>query len=477
MKFEEYSSYDAMGLADLVASGETTPGELLDAALARTADVNPVINAITVDLEEQARAAIDAGLPDGPLRGVPFPIKDLTVQMEGTVTSAGSRLFENKVADQDSAIVTSYRAAGLSLFAKTNAPELGLAAVTEPVLHGPTRNPWNLDRTPGGSSGGASAAVASGIVPAAHASDGGGSIRIPASCCGLFGMKPTRGRVSLAPSTEGWGGLAVQHALTRTVRDSAMLLDIASGPRPGDHYWLAKSPSPFVDEVGRQPGPLRIGFTTDALIHGALDPVCKDAVLDAARLCEELGHNVEEARPPVDFVEMAIAANVLVTTSVVDMLESEAATRGTPIEKGELEHLTWMIYQDGQETKAHEYLAAQAKVIQISRKVAAFFEDYDVLLLATVAQPPVAVGYLDTNAEDLSTYAERLFSWIPNTQPFNVTGQPAMNMPLTWSEEGLPIGVQFAGRFGDEATLFRLAGQIESARPWAQRFPAKPFRP
>ncbi|HVY85444.1 MAG TPA: amidase [Caulobacterales bacterium] len=472
MKFEEYRSYDAIGLAGLVAKRAVTAGELLDAALERAAAVNPTLNALITDLEGEARAAIAQGLPAGPLAGVPYPIKDISVYMKGVVTGAGSRIFANAIADADSAIVSLYRKAGLVLFAKTNTPEFGLACVTEPVAKGKTLNPWNLARTSGGSSGGAASAVAAGIVPAAHGSDGGGSIRIPASCCGLFGLKPSRGRVSLAPAGEGWGGLSVQHALTRSVRDSALLLDIACKPQSGDPYWLDPPATPFLDEVGKPPGKLRIGFTTSTLVWGETHAEPAKAVRDAAKLCESLGHEVEEAKPDVDFQQMALHANTLVTCAVAATLDREGERRGAPIQREEVEHLTWMLYQNAATFTGVKAAMALQDLHALSRKLATFFERYDIFLLPTLAKAPVPVGSIDTNAEDLTDYAERLYSFIPNTQPFNIGGQPAMSVPLSWADDGMPIGVQFVAKGGAEALLFRLAAQLEKAQPWFNRHPA-----
>lgn len=469
---EEYQSHDAVGLAALVARGEVSPGELLDAALARLAEVNPTLNAVTRLVEDDARAAIAAGLPEGPLRGVPFLIKDVSVMMKGTPTTGGSRLFLDAApADADSALVAAYRRAGLVLFGKSNTPEFGLAATTEPVAFGPTRNPWDLTRSPGGSSGGAAAAVASGIVPAAHASDGGGSIRTPASCCGLFGMKPSRGRVSNAPNGEGWGGLSVQHAVSRSVRDSATLLDIVCQPQPGDPYWQAPPVTPFAAEVGRDPGHLRIAFSTAALTWGTMDPELAENVRAAAALCAALGHDVEEATPDLDYVAMAEAVNALVSPATAMTLELEAQRRGRPIEKGEVENLTWTIYENAMKMTALEIALASRKLNTYARGMASFFQKYDILILSTLATLPPLLGHMDTNAEDLSGYAEKLYGFMPNTQQFNASGQPAMTMPLGTSAGGLPMGVMFAARTGEEATLFRLAGQIEQAQPWAHRRP------
>lgn len=475
MNFEEYRKYDAIGLAGLVGTRQVSPDELLDAALARAAAVNPQLNALTVDLEGEVRAAIRAGLPDGPLSGVPFPIKDITVKMKGVPTGAGSRLFAGRIYAEESELIRSYRRSGMTLFAKTNTPEFGLATVTEPVATGITRNPWSLGHTCGGSSGGAAVAVAAGIVPAAHGSDGGGSIRTPASCCALFGLKPSRGRVSMAPDSDGWGGLAVQHALTRSVRDSALLLDIASGARPGDLYHVPPPERPFVEEAGRDPGRLRIGYTTRALVHGELHPECAAGVMNAAKLCEGLGHHVEEAVLDVDFVGLAVAANTIVCTSVVATLEAEGAARGRPVEAHEVERLTWNIYRDMRDKPAYEFVLAQQAINAILRRFAAEMAKYDVLLLANNGSPPIPVGYACPDAEDLTDYADRLYRFIPNTQLFNVAGMPAMSVPLHWSADGLPVGVQFAAPVGGEAVLLRLAGQIEAAQPWFDRVPPEPF--
>ena len=468
MNFEDYRKHDAVGLADLVRNREVSAGELLDAALAREADVNPRINAVTLSLAERARAET-AREPSGALAGVPFLLKDLGAAMAGTATSAGSRVFKDAVAAEDSALTKAYRTAGLVTFGKTNTPEFGLMPVTESELLGVCRNPWDLGRTPGGSSGGAAAAVAAGIVPAAHASDGGGSIRTPASCCGLFGMKPSRGRVSFAPLGEGWGGASIQHAVTRSVRDSALLLDLSCQPQPGDPYYLAPPERPFLDEVGRDPGRLRIGYTTAALASEALDPECAEAVLATARLLEGLGHQVEEVRLPGDLAAMQRAAGAVIGASVAANLDAEAERRGRPIGADELELLTMAMYQRGKTVTGAEYVRGLAAIHAFGRAVAGLFQSIDVLLLSTLGKPPIPVGWL---TEAPREYAERLFAFMPNTQAFNNTGQPAMSVPLAWSAGGLPIGMQFVGRMGEEGLLFRLAGQLEQAQPWFDRVPS-----
>jgi amidase len=465
MNFEDYRRHDAVGLAALVARREVSAGELLDAAAARMAEVNPKINAVTQDFTDRARAETPA---QGAFSGVPFLLKDLGATLAGTVTTMGSRLFADNMAQADSALTAAYKGAGLSIFGKTNTPEFGLWPFTESEFLGVCRNPWDLDRTPGGSSGGAAAAVAAGIVPAAHASDGGGSIRTPAACCGLFGMKPSRGRVSFAPVGEGWAGASIQHAVTRSVRDSAHLLDVACRPQPGDPYFLAPPERPFLEEASRDPGRLRIGFTTAAMQAPALDPECADAVRETARLCQELGHHVEEVTIPGDASAMQLAAGTVISASIAASLDAEAQRRGRPIEAGEIEGLTMATYRRGQSVTASAYVQGLQTLHAYARAEAQLFEDYDVLLLSTLGSPAIPVGWI---LEDTRLIGERLFAFMPNTQAFNNTGQPAMTVPLAWSRSGLPIGMQFVARMGEEATLFRLAGQLEQARPWFDRTP------
>ena len=473
MKVDEYIQYDAVGLADLVRTKQVTPSQLLDAAVARKQAVNPQINAVVVDLEPLARRAIDEGLPAGPLHGVPTLLKDISTQMKGVRTTAGSRLYaEAPVSQADSAIVAAYRASGLNIMGKSNTPEFGLAPVTEPRLYGKTRNPWSLDRTPGGSSGGAAAAVAAGIVPAAQASDGGGSIRIPASCCGLVGMKPSRGRVSLAPMGEGWGSMTVLNAVSRTVRDSAIFLDISSKPQPGDPYALPAPARSFLEEASTSPGRLKIGFTTAALAMGRdVDAPCATAVRETARLCEDLGHDVEEVTLPFGFNFSVLAGGILVAATLANMFDQEAGRRGRPITPDEVELLTWMTVERGRSVTGPGYVQALNAIHKFGRELSSVFADYDVLLLSTLASLPIPLGSMDTQGQDIGSYSDRFYRFVPNTQAFNAAGMPAISLPLGWSTEGLPIGMQFAANYGREDILFRLAGQLEQARPWAGRRP------
>lgn len=463
MDFEDYRRQDAVGLAGLVARGEVSSGELLDTAVSRMAEVNPKLNAVVQDLTERARRQS----PDaGPLSGVPFLVKDLGLSLAGTATTRGSRVFAGTTAAADSALGRLYREAGLAIFGKTNTPEFGLWPVTESELYGPCRNPWDLSRTSGGSSGGAASAVAAGIVPAAHASDGGGSIRIPAAACGLFGLKPSRGRVSFAPGGEGWGGASINHAVTRSVRDSAVLLDVACRPQPGDPYFLPAPEIPFAEQMRQEPGRLRVGLFAGAMLGPGLEPEVAAAVRDAAKLCEGLGHAVDEVEIPGDIEAMRLAAGLVIAASVAADLDAEAERRGRPIAEGEIEALTLANYRRGQKIAAPAYVRAISTIHAYGRAVAALFEDYDVVLMATLGRPAIPIGWL---FEDREQIAERVFSFMPNTQPFNNTGQPAMTVPLAWSADGLPIGIQFVARTGNEALLLRLAGQLEQARPWFDR--------
>ncbi|HEV2362673.1 MAG TPA: amidase [Caulobacteraceae bacterium] len=472
MDEQEYLARDAIGLAELVAAREVSAAEVLEAAIARAEAVEPKINALTQRLYERARAEAANGGPTGPLGGVPYLLKDLSTQLAGAQTRAGSRLFDQAPpAAADSALVAAYRRAGLVIFGKTNTPEFGLEPVTEPEAFGPTRNPWDPSRTAGGSSGGSAAAVAAGVVPAAQASDGGGSIRIPASCCGLFGMKPSRGRVSMAPADEGWAGLSCLHAVTRTVRDSALLLDISSRPAPGDPYWAPPDGS-FLEASRRDPARLKVGFTTAALRGDGLDPECARAVEDTARLLEGLGHTVEEARLPADANAIGDAVGLIVTANIAAVLDTEADRRRRPIVRGDVEDLTFGMYERGKAITAPAYIRAVQAAHAFGRAVAPFFETYDVLLLSTLGRPPVPLKWLRGDPPDLEGYNKRLFDFMPNTAAFNVTGQPAMTVPLATSGEGLPIGVQFVGRPAGEAGLFALAGQLERAAPWADRRPS-----
>jgi Asp-tRNA(Asn)/Glu-tRNA(Gln) amidotransferase A subunit family amidase len=466
----EYDDLDALALAALVRSKQVSASEVLETALNRIARRNPALNALVTPLFESARGEVAAGLPEGPFTGVPFALKELVVSVLGAPSTAASRLYADAMPASDSEIVTRLRRAGLVILGKTNSSEFGLAPATESALFGATRNPWNTDLSPGGSSGGAAAMVAARMLPMTHATDGGGSIRIPASCCGLFGLKPTRGRISFGPEGgEGLSGLAHQHAVTRSVRDSAALLDIVAGPMAGDPYSAPKPERPFLQEVGAPPGRLRIGFATAAPGGFDVDPACIEAVHAAARLCESLGHEVQEARP--EFNADLVFADFTTVFQVGAAANVARRTGGGLPDPGLLEPLTYAAAERGQKIGAADYMLALGRLHREARRVATFFERYDIWLTPTLTMPPRPLGFFDTATGDVDSWFRRVVAFIPFTVLCNITGQPAANLPLHWNDAGLPLGCQFAARYGEEATLFRLSAQLEQAQPWQQRKP------
>jgi Asp-tRNA(Asn)/Glu-tRNA(Gln) amidotransferase A subunit family amidase len=472
---EDYESYDALGLADLVAKGEVTATELLDAAIERVESRNPELNAVVYPWYDEARSAIAAGLPEGPFRGVPFLLKDLYTLYAGQLISNGSRLFEGLVPDHDSELVARYRRAGLVIFGRTTSPEFGLTTTTESRLHGQTRNPWSLSHTTGGSSGGAAAVVAARILPVANASDGGGSIRIPASCCGLFGLKPTRGRNPMGPDVgEGGSGMSTTHVVSLSVRDSAAMLDATAGPDLGAPYWAEPPARPWLEEVGASPGRLRIAWQTRAFNGAETHPDCLAAAAAAARLCEELGHDVEVAELAVDAEQIGEATLTLIGANVRAAAEDRAAELGRALAPEDLEPITYGMAMRAEGASASQYARSVRSVRLLhaaGRRVARFLERYDVLLTPTMATPPLELGRLSLSRTDLDGYRDDIGLTVGFTSLFNAAGNPAMSVPLAWNGVGLPIGTQFVGRFGDEATLFRLAAQLEEARPWRDRRP------
>lgn len=468
---EDYASHDAIGLADLIRRREFSAMELLDAVLHRMAQANPRLNAIVTPLYDQARLAVEAGLPEGPFAGVPYVFKELVVSVAGAPTTSASRLFANSMPVADSEIVSRCRKSGLVVIGKTNSSEFGLSAATEPALFGTTSNPWDLRLSPGGSSGGSAAAVAAGLLPMGHATDGGGSIRIPAACCGLFGLKPTRGRITAGPEGgEGLAGLASQHAVTWTVRDSAALLDVTSGPLPGDSYSAPTPERPYREEAGRDPGRLRIAYSRQTL-HGApVDPEIVAATQAAAVLCQAMGHEVSEAAPVFDFE--VVAKGFAAVFQANCMANIARGTGGKLPQDGSIEPLTRAVAERGLAMPAAEYIRHLQALHRESRRIAGFFQQYDVWLTPTLATLPPPTGYFDVNSDDVERWLERLLAYTPFAFLSNVTGQPAMSVPLGESRSGLPIGCHFAGRYGEEGLLFQLAGQLERARPWFDRRPA-----
>jgi amidase len=467
-----YSDHDATALAEMVRRREVSAAELLEAAIEAAETANPALNFLSQKLYEHARADLTRGLPDGPFRGVPFLLKDASADLAGTPTTNGARLLRHHRAISDSTLVARYRAAGLVIFGKTAAPEFSLAASTETSLHGATLNPWAPERSAGGSSGGAAAAVAARVVPAAHATDGGGSIRIPASCCGLFGLKPTRARVpSGPPAGEGWGSLACAHVLTRSVRDSAALLDLAQGPAPGDPYAAPPRERPYLEEIARRPGKLRIALQLHPLAAVPVDPECRLAVQQAAKLLESLGHRIEEAIPPGDAAELGQALWIIVASNVSRQIRAIGLGRGRPVTPEEVDATSWNAVTFARGLSVEDYPEAISIIHAQGRRMAAFHQRFDLLLSPTLAKPPVPVGELRTNTDDIAAYELALAQFSPFTQLANMSGQPSMSVPLHRSATGLPIGVMMTAPFGREDMLFRLAAQLEEACPWADRRP------
>jgi amidase len=468
---------DATAQAELVRRGDASPRELVDAAIARIERLNPELNAVITPLFDKARAqAASPALPDGPFRGVPFLLKDLTAHSAGDPYHAGMRLLRTRgwVERDDTFLVTKLRAAGFIFLGKTNVPELGPLPTTEPDAYGPTRNPWDPARSPGGSSGGSAAAVASGMVPVAHANDGGGSIRIPASECGLVGLKPSRGRVSLGPEVgEGWAGMAIELVVSRSVRDTAGVLDAVAGYMPGDPYTAPAPARPFRDEVGAEPGRLRIGFMPTRPGGGAVDPECTASVRAAARRLEALGHVVEEAYPAaLDGPEAMRAALTVVTTSIARDLALWSERLGTPIRDTDVEPVTWALAEAGRAIPALEYVRAVDTLSGWTRRVVSWWTgSFDLLLTPTLPEPPPTLGQFKPTPDDPLHGFGRGGELVAFTLPFNVTGQPAISLPLHWSAGGLPIGVQLVAAYAREDLLLRVAAQLERAQPWREKRP------
>jgi amidase len=470
MAFREYGKYDAVGLADLVRTKEVSAGELLDEAIARTAKVDPQINAVVVKHYDYAKKQLDKGLPAGPFKGVPFLLKDLDL-LQGTVTTFGASAYHNNVADHSGTLARRFLDTGVAIFGKSASPEFGLMPTTESRLFGPTRNPWNTAHSSGGSSGGAAAAVAARILPMAHASDGGGSIRIPASASGVFGLKPTRARNPLGPDRgEGWGGFSCGHVVSISVRDSAVMMDAIHGPETTSLYVAPPPERPFSQEVGRDPGRLRIAFTDRSPYGDAIDPEIAAAVRDVAGMLGKLGHHVEERAPTLP-ADPAAVMTVIVGSNTALTVRMAEAVFGRQMTGDDFEALTMAMSHNAQKTSATDYVAAQLDAFRIARTLAEFIETCDVFLCPTLCAPPVKIGELNTMSSDLSHIGPILHRYMPATSMFNMSGQPAMSVPLAWNKAGLPLGMMFSARLGDEATLFRLAGQLEQTRPWKDKLP------
>lgn len=485
MNFDEYRAHDATGLAKLVADKQVSAEELLTLARERAAAVNPRINAIVRDVP-----APPTEPGEGPFAGVPFLIKDLAQDYAGLPTSRGSRAFKTTPAAEHATIVARWLDAGLVIFGKTNTPEFGAKGITEPDAWGPARNPWDLQRTPGGSSGGSAGAVAAGIVPCAGANDGGGSIRIPAACCGLVGLKPGRGLTPMGPGTgESMHGAAVQGVVSRSVRDTAAMLDVIAGGEAGGPFSPAMPGASFASNVGEDPGPLRIGVRVPSAINPNPHPEAIAAVEATVRTLTDLGHHVDEL-PQAPFDDAALARDFLLTWFVYTAWELDEAKRVTGASDASFERDTLILAALGRATSSVAYVDAVERRHEHTRRLTTYFESYDLLLTPTLATPPPRVAEFDLPAalqrasdvliktrtasllrhtKIVDDMVDKNLNWVPYTQLANLTGRPAISLPLHWTADGLPLGVQFVAPLAGESTLIRLAAQLEQAMPWADR--------
>ena len=493
MSFSEYGNYDGLGLAELVRKKKVAPIELVEEAIQRIETHNPKLNAVINKLYDQARDTAKVGLSNGPFRGVPFLMKDLMATLEGIPTSMGNKLWKDIPAKVDSELARRWLDSGVIVVGKTNTPEFGLTPYTESETFGPARNPWDTERTPGGSSGGSGAAVAARIVPMATGGDGGGSIRIPSSACGVFGLKPTRGRTPTGPEIgEEWSGFTIEHVLTRSVRDSAAMLDATAGADVGAPYVIPEA-GPFLKEVDKKPGKLKIAFSTKPMLGKNVHADCVQGVEETVQLLQGLGHEVVEAAPEIDGEAYSLAFLTILAGYMRADIEEAAEAAGKKVSVNDFDVTTFGVGLFGTILKASDYVRAMRYLQKVSRQVGRFFEDYDVLLTPVLNQPPVKIGELAPSPSEqtmiktiarlganwvldamgiIKPLAAQTYEFIPWTPVFNVTGQPAMSVPLHWNEAGLPIGMHFVGRWGDEASLFRLAGQLEKAKPWFDKAPA-----
>ena len=469
----ELDLHDGLGLAQLVRTGQVSAGELLEAVIDRAERLNPQLNFVATRIYEEARAEATRPHLSGAFAGVPLAVKEMGAMVRGVPASAGSRMTAEAVSPFDNELVIRLRAQGFNIFCTTASPEMGLNFVTESALRGATRNPWNPSLTPGGSSGGSAALVASGVAPIAHANDGGGSIRVPASCCGLFGMKATRARSPAGPMMEVFGGMVSDNAVSRTVRDNAAFLDAIAGPELGAPYWAPPTSGSFLSEVGRDPGRLRIALMR-SWPGRSVDVDCVAAVEDAAALCASLGHEVIEDQPAIDFETMSRAHYLIAGATTGVMVDMIAGMRGQAVADDELEVLTHAFLAQSRRDTAVDYARAIMTIRDVGRQFSEFMENYDVILSPTVARRAVEIGefnFTDPN-EPLESIRMRLMDFATFTPLQNATGHPAASVPLYWTADDLPLGVQIGGRFGREDVLFRLAGQLEAARPWFNRRPA-----
>lgn len=469
MNLSEYSSFDGIGLAELVKKKDVTTGELRTCALEAIKLINPKLNGIVSLVNGSEKNEFS-----GPFEGVPFLIKELVIHAKNTPYSMGSRLAEGFTLPMDSELMIRFRSAGLNTVGTTTTPEFGYNATTEAVLYGPTKNPWNLNHSPGGSSGGSGASVAAGIVPIAHANDGGGSIRIPASCNGLVGLKPSRGRIPFGPNnSEPLNGIAIEFALTKSVRDTAVLLDAVAGPDVGCYGWAEPPTRPFAEQMKEKPRPLKIAWMSEPLSGAPVDEECKRELYKTIKLCEELGHEVTEASPTINSEALSLATLRIWTANLHHMINGAAKLLNRRPSPENLETGIWACYEFGKKLTAQELLEAIDINSFTSRAVGDFFTKYDVLLSPTLAQKPAPLGLLNANRTGLTAeeWTNQIFTYTPFTNLFNATGQPSISLPLGWSSDGLPIGMQFTGGLAEEGLLLNLAAQLEEANPWKDKLP------
>jgi amidase len=459
--------------ARLVREREVSAAEMVEAAIAAIEERNPALNAVVIPMFDHAREAVKRLKGDEPFAGVPILLKDMLAEHEGWPITEGSRFLRGYVSPRDSELVARLRRAGFIPLGRTSSPELASKPTTEPELYGPCRNPWDTSRSPGGSSGGAAAAVAAGMVAVAHANDGGGSTRLPAAACGLVGLKPTRGRNPLGPDygDPGAAGLLAEHVVTRTVLDNALLLDVTAGPDAGTPYYPPPPARAFANEVGADAGRLRIAFSDEPITPAEVDPECRKAVRETAKLCAELGHDVVEAKPDVDGTRFHEFFTPIWLAMVAWMIRDWARRTGREPRRELFERHTWKMFEMDSARTPSDLLLAIDEMQRFARAVAPFFATHDVWLTPTMTRPPTPLGWFDFDPAAPSRAKERMEAIARFTMVANATGQPAISLPLHWSEEGLPIGIQLVGRYADEATLFRLSAGLEAARPWADRRP------
>ena len=469
---QEWESHDALGIAALIRSGEISAREAVETAIARIEHLNPLVNAVIYQSFDSALETASRHKPIGPFAGVPYLLKDLNAPAQGMPLTNGSRLLAGSIQSFDSALVSRLKAAGFVILGRTNTPEFGLNITTEPAAYGATRNPWQLDRIAGGSSGGAGAAVASGMVPAAHATDSGGSIRIPAACNGLVGLKPSRGLNPAGPHrAEANEGISHENLVSRSVRDTAAILDVTSGPDAGAPYFFRKPPVGFRKAIQQRGKPLRIALMTKTFTG---EPVCADAregVERAGSLLTDLGHHVEEAAPSFDFDALQRTIFRILFANLAAGVSEFERQRGTPAAAQELEPLSRAALELGRAMTLEQYFAAVAQLNRQVRRIGDFFESHDILVTPVLATDLPELGCLPTDGSDIDAHIERLLRISPFPVPFNGTGQPAISLPLHWTTSGLPVGIQFVGRLGQDAALLHLAARLEESSDWFSRRP------